>query len=91
MLDDLVGHILECSQRRPGAFRLEAKGHGAARDVGIAHPKDGDIAANLSPAADRSTARDQRGEGETAGQQGVGRRGGEQLGVGSWVEVLRRH
>ena len=54
MADDLVGHILERGQRRPGAFGLDAKGHGAGRYVGIANPEDGDIAANLSAAADRA-------------------------------------
>ena len=44
---DLVGHILERSQRRPGAFGLEAKGHSAGGDVGIAYPKNGDIALNF--------------------------------------------
>jgi hypothetical protein len=27
--NDLVGHILQRRQRRPGAFGLESKGHGA--------------------------------------------------------------
>ena len=88
MLDDLVGHILEGSQRRPGTVRLHAKRHGTGRYVGIAYAKDGDVAVNLSPAAHGSTARDRRGERKTAGQQGVGCRGGEQFGIGSRVEVL---
>jgi len=88
VLHDLVGHILEGGQRRPGTFRLQPKRHGTGRYVGIPHSKDGDVPANLSAAAHGSTARDRRGERKTAGQQGVGCRGSQELGIGSRVEVL---
>ena len=48
MADNLVGHILQVRQRRPGAFGLEAEGHGSSGDVGIAHAKDGEIATHFS-------------------------------------------
>ena len=88
MTDNLIRHVFKHGQGWTGAFGLQSERNNAGRDVSIAHAEDGDIAANVSRTADRSITRNQGGEREAAGQQGVGSSSGQQLGVGSWVEVL---